>query len=797
MNLIPPLTLVLLVLPALLPFSATAAPSDTVAGPANPVVPQKATPFTAAQVRLLDGVFRESQDAEADYLLSLDLDRLVAPYRVAAELPAKAPAYPGWETENLPGVALAFYLSGLSRLYATTGKAEYGTRIQYLLDELEACQKRCDGYLLGTTGGRATLARVEREGWFDGFSVWHTDGRATPYYSMEKLFSGLRDAWRLGRHRQALQIAVALANWLEGHMSHLSDQQLQALMRIEFGGLNWVLADLYADTGDTRYLAMSKRWQHRWLTDELAQGRDNLARKHANAQFPKISGLAARYPYSGDPADLDTARFFWESVARHHSYATGGNSESEFFDLPDQLGDRLTPFTEENCNVYNMLRLTSLLAAVEPRAEYADYMERALFNHILAAQHRDSGAICYFLPLLPGATKTAEPLHTLFSCCVCSAMDSYVRHGEYIYSHGQDDLYVNLFIASEVEWADQGVSLRQETRFPEQETTTLQLSCRQPTDFALHLRYPAWAARGLEIRINGVEEKFAARAGEFVRIARTWRDGDRVDVRIPFSLRAEPLPGGGSRVALFYGPVLLAGEIPSAAGWSDPAREATPVLVPEATPVEQWLVPGAEPLLFNTAVARPGQVSVKPFYRIKTGGYTVYWDVLTPTAWAELAAAREDHAQELRDRESRTADLVVVGDAQSESGHALSGDSVLRQGHGCLLPGRGSRRGLPGKSFAYQLKVPASEAAVLVCTFVGREPYPLVDRLFYRISVAGTEVLHEQLQADRNFTTGLYEKRIPISRELIAGKSAVEVRFTADPGGKTASLVELRMVARE
>lgn len=283
----------------------------------NPVVPPKTAPFSPADVRLVDGPFKLSRDAGARYLLSLNVDRLLAPYRIEADLKPKAPQYPGWETKDLPGVALAFYLSGISRLALNTEgweSDEFHRRLVYIVDELETCQKTTGGYLLGTLNGRAIFARVEKEGLFEGFNGWD-HGCAEPYYALEKIFSGLRDAYRLAGLRKALRIEIRLGDWLDQHMSHLSDAQMADLMSVEFGGMNWVLSDLYADTGDGRYLALSCRWQDKKVFDGPAAGKDDLAGKHANTQFPKFSGLAARYPFSGDPADLRTAGFFWQSAA--------------------------------------------------------------------------------------------------------------------------------------------------------------------------------------------------------------------------------------------------------------------------------------------------------------------------------------------------------------------------------------------------------------------------------------------------------------------------------------------------
>jgi len=787
--------------------------------PAARVVAPKAQFFSTAEVQLLKGPFKASEDAAAQYLLSLDLDRLIAPYRLSAGLPTMAPQYLGWETKNLPGVALAFYLSGVSRLHAATGRPEFGERLDYALRELTLCQDAGHGYLLGTKNGPDILAKMVRAASRDwkGFSNtgWGT-GSATPFYAMEKLLSGLRDVYRQTGQRRALDIEIRLADWLEEFMSHVSDAQMQDIMVVEFGGMNWVLADLYADTGNPRYLAMAKRWQHEWVLTALAKGTDELAGKHANAQFPKISGLAAQYPYTGDALDLKTAQYFWDRVVAHHSYATGGNSESEYYDSPDELSDKLTPFTEENCNTYNMLRLTALLASIEPRPEYAEFIERALYNHILAAQNPADGRVCYFLSLLPGSAKIFEPLLDGFTCCTCSGMDSYVRHREYIYAHGADDLYVNLFAASELQWRQKGVRLRQETKFPEQDASVLRIDCEQPVAFTLNLRYPAWALHGMVVRINGQEQPLTGPAGTFCRFTREWRKGDVVEMKIPMALHVEKMPDDPGRIALFAGPVLLAGVIPPNNGWTAAEDNTTAVLVPDLRPLPEWVTPTAEPLTFRSTISRPSPVLLKPFYRVGQEHYTVYWDRLAEASWQDRVqrqSAREKAAQE---RDLLTLDRVIVGDPKSETDHGYAGKSIsrYRPGQGSespgdeldgnlvayhhrmtsILPQKNYRYAVNTDSFSYQVKLTPNAPAALVCTFFGRTCYPRPNKLSYVIKIDGSVLLEEQTVLSHTFTTGLFERIVPLPASLVAGKSSVTITLEARPGSKTPSLTEMRIL---
>jgi DUF1680 family protein len=754
---------------------------------ATPVVPFQASAFSPADVRLLDGPLLRSREVEAKYLLSLDLDRLLAPYRAGAGLTPKAPLYPGWETRALPGVGLAFYLSGMAQLSAATGDPEYARRLHYILDELDTCQQAADGYLLGMRDGRSVFARVEKEGKFEGFSDWY-QGTGTPYYCLEKLFSGLRDAWRITGLTKALQIEVRLGDWLERHMARVSDAHLADLMTIEWGGMNWVLADLYADTGDTRYLAMSRRWHDALVMDGPAAGRDDLAGKHANTQFPKFSGLAARYPYSGDPADRKTAEFFWQTVVRHHSYVTGANSQAEHFTTPDSLNGTLTNTTAENCNVYNMLRLTQLLFNISPRAEYAEYMERALFNHILPAQDTTDGRVCYYLPLKSGASRAPEGLYDRFTCCVCSGFDSYARNATYIYSHSADTLYVNLFAASEVTWAAKGLTLRQETKFPDEDSAAFHLKLRQPARFTLRLRYPAWTAAGVKVSVNGAAQPITAAPGEYLSLEREWRDGDSVAFQAPFVLRSEAMADNPNRMALFVGPILLAGDLGPTVNPASEDPGFVPLLVPGDKPLRDWLQPTGAPLTFKTAVARPHEVVLQPFYRLPDRSYGVYWDKVDEAGWtAHLDSVKRMH-EAARQLDARTIDRLDFSDAAAVQAHQVDGGNS-GQGDRGLLMHRAWRQARANQSFSVRMKIPPEKTATLLC----RYSPAYVSNVEAGIFIDDTQLAPQASSRESRLCPDMLEVEYPIPDRLLLGKSEVQIAFRSG-SSPTQRIYELRII---
>ncbi|MBC8097275.1 MAG: glycoside hydrolase family 127 protein, partial [Akkermansiaceae bacterium] len=416
----------------------------------QPVAPPQARTFSAASVRLLSGPFKQGQDLAAKYLLSLEADRFLAWFRKEAGLVPKATNYGGWEAQGIAGHSLGHYLTGCALAYAATGDPQFLDRVNYIVTELAECQKAGGtGYIAAIPGGKKAYAEVAagdiRSKGFDLNGIW------VPNYTMHKVFAGLRDAYRLGGNPQALEVSKSLADWFEKTHAGLNEEQMQKILAAEHGGLNETFADLYADTGDERYLKLARRFHHKAILDPLARGEDILPGKHANTQIPKLIGLATLYELTGDRGDRAGAQFFWDRVVHHHSYVTGGHCDGEHFGAADRLNNRLSSNTTETCNVYNMLKLTEHVFGWNPSADAADFYERALLNHIRSSQHPD-GRVIYNLSLKPGFHKEYQSPYDGFTCCVGSGMENHVRYGEGIYFHNDDNLWVNLFIASEVNW---------------------------------------------------------------------------------------------------------------------------------------------------------------------------------------------------------------------------------------------------------------------------------------------------------------------------------------------------------
>jgi uncharacterized protein len=768
-------------------FAASLLParaSSAAAGAGAPErVRREAVAFDLADVRLLDGPFRRAMELDARYLLTLEPDRLLSWFRKEAGLDPKGEVYGGWEAQGVAGHSLGHYLSACAMMFASTNDARFRDRAGYVVDELELCQKaNGDGYVAAIPEGRRIFREVAagdiRSKGFDLNGGW------VPWYTLHKIFAGLLDAHHYVGSEKALAVAVRLADWADRVVGRLTDEQFQRMLAAEHGGMNESLAELYARTGDEKYLRLSRRFHHRAVLDPLARGEDRLPGLHANTQIPKLIGLARRYELTGDASDKKAASFFWERVVRLHSYVNGGNSESEHFGPPGKLNDRLTYNTAETCNTYNMLKLTRHLFEWRADARYADYYERALYNHILASQNPEDGMFCYFVPLQPGAAKSYSTPFDSFWCCVGTGMENHTKYGEGIYFKGDDALWVNLFIPSELSWKEKGLTVRQETRFPEADAVTLTFDSREPVEVALRLRDPGWASGGMRVSVNG--QRITARRGGYFEVRRTWRSGDRVEMRVPMSLRLEALPDNPARAAILYGPVLLAGEVGDDEENDKGLPVFVPVLVAGNRPVAEWVKPVAgEPLTFRTVeTGSPRDVTLYPFYRMHGKRYSVYWDLFTQRQWSVRQwdyIKRQMWAQQL---EMRTADFAQPGAMQSERDHNMQGERTQAGEHS----GRKWRHATDGGWVSFDMKVPADRGVELVATYWGGD----AGGRTFDILVDGVKVATQTLDNDK--PGQFFEVSYPVPEELTLGKQKVTVRFQARPGATAGGLYGLRVL---
>jgi DUF1680 family protein len=736
-----------------------------------PVVRVAAYPFSVKDVRLLDGPFRKAMEADARYLLVIEPDRLLSEFRAHAGLQPKAEKYGGWESSGLAGHTLGHYLSACSMEYAATQDTRFRDRVNYIVGELEVCQKaRGSGYIGAipredTVWAEVAAGKIRSHG-FDLNGAW------SPWYTVHKIMAGLMDAYLYAGNTKALQVEQRMADWTGTIIGGLNDSVRQRMLACEYGGMNEVLANTYAVTGDKKYLALSYDFYDKRILDSLALGLDDLAGKHSNTQIPKVIGCARRYELTGDEQDKRIAESFWSIVVSEHSYATGGNSDYEYLGRPGQLNDELTDNTTETCNTYNMLKLTRHLFAWHPSAALMDYYERALYNHILASQDHRNGMMCYFIPLRMGGHKEYSDSFNTFTCCVGSGMENHVKYGEGIFSRGSDgSLYVNLFISSRLDWKEKGVRIEQVSDIPSGDRVALTVTAARASGarFVLRVRRPYWAVGKVTVRVNGVLQKRLVIGDDgYLAIRRTWRSGDRVVIELPEDFHSEGMPDNSSRVALFYGPVLLAGEL--GAREPDPVS-GIPVLVSSSADPNKWIrrLPG-DSLVFRTMGAgQPGDITMIPFNRTAKEYYSVYWDLFTPQSWAvqqEKYQAERVRAQELEDR---TVDCLRLGEMQPERDHSFAGENLQRgEAHG-----RQWRSAEDGGYFSFVMKVDGSAANTLICDYWGDDHRGRV----FDIQLDGQTIATQSLGTFKQ--SKYYEISYPVPDGLVRGKKSVVVKFVA------------------
>lgn len=634
------------------------------------IVPFRALQFDLENVKLKEGPFLKAMKLNEKILLNYEPDRFLANFRIEAGLKPKAEHYGGWESESLTGHSLGHYLSACSMMYKTTDNKEFLNRVNYIVAELDTIQKANGGRYIGAFKDGEKIFEEEiakgdiRSAGFDLNGIW------APIYTQHKIMMGLIDAYKLCGNKKALQINKNFADWLGSIVQNLTHEQVQKMLHCEHGGINEAYAELYAVTGEEKYLDLSRVFHHEAVLEPLSKGIDILPGLHVNTQIPKVIGLARRYELTADSVDRKTAEFFWDRVVHHHSYVTGGVGDHEYFGPPDTLSNRLSSNTTETCCVYNMLKLSNHLFKWEGEPQVADYYERALFNHILSSQHPETGHVIYNLSLEMGGYKAYQNPF-VFTCCVGTGMENHAKYPWFIYYHNDNELFVSQFIASELSWEEKGLKLVQETRYPEEQHTSFIFECKEPVDLTLQIRYPYWAEKGIVVKVNGKKIKVSKSPESFVAINRIWKSGDKVEVEFPFSLRLEPMPDNKDRVALMYGPLVLAGQLgpvddPNA---SDPLY--VPVLMSNDRNPENWMTMISDsPNTFKTeGVGRPRDIVFKPFYQTHDCRYSVYFDIFDEKKWAEFQEEYKAKQEEKKQLEARTIDFFQPGEMQPERDH--------------------------------------------------------------------------------------------------------------------------------
>ncbi len=747
------------------------------------VIDFKVLPFDLKDVKLLAGPFKNATDLNIKTLLNYQPDRLLAKFRIEAGLKPKAKPYGGWEGETLAGHSLGHYLTGCALMFQTTGDSAFLKRVNYIVSELNDCQMADGSGYIGAVPGAEKVFEEEivkgniRSKSFDLNGIW------APIYTQHKEIAGLLDAYNLCGNKQALEVAKKFADWMILYTSKLNHDQMQEMMNCEHGGINESLVNLYAFTGEKKYLELSERFYHEAILVPLSKEQDSLKGKHANTQIPKLIGLARIYELTNDTLSGKTAEFFWNRVVEHHSYVTGGHCDQEYFGPPDSLRDRLSENTTETCNVYNMLKLSNHLFEWNANAEVADFYERALFNHILSSQNPENGQVVYNLSLEMGGFKAFQDPEW-FTCCIGTAMETHSKYTGSIYFHNNNELYVNQFIASVLTWKEKGIQITQNTKFPEEQATSLTVECNTPVELTIKIRYPYWALKDYTVLVNNKEIHSKNKPGSFISITREWKSGDKIEVKMPFTLRTESMPDDSNRLAVLYGPLVLAGDLGAVEDSNAFTAMYVPVLILNDRNPGTWLKPAEGKI--NTFVTcntgRPKDIELKPFYETYNRRYSVYWDVFTEQKWEDYKEQYKADLEQKKKIEAMTIDFFQPGEMQPERNHHFKDDNSW------LGELRGRKYREAPKWFSCEMKIIKNQPAALMVDYWGGFPGSKT----FDILVNGEQITRENIS---NISIGKFiTKQYTIPDKLLKNQSVITVTFKAIEGHRAGPVFGVRTI---
>ncbi|MEO2064766.1 MAG: glycoside hydrolase family 127 protein [Christiangramia sp.] len=760
--------------------------------------------FKLQDVQLTSGPFRDAMMTDLDYIMELDADRLLAPFLKEAGLEPKAENYPNWENTGLDGHIAGHYLTALSQMYASAGDKAALERLEYMLQELERVQKaNGNGYIGGVPGSKKLWDEIASgEIKAGSFSL---NDRWVPLYNIHKTYSGLRDAYLIAGQESAKEMLIQFTDWMWNTTRELSKDQIQDMLRSEHGGLNEVFADVAEITGDQKYLDLAYKFTQEAVLKPLEKQEDILNGMHANTQIPKVIGYETIYHLDANEDYHTAAEYFWENVVNERTVAIGGNSVREHFNPADDFTSMINDVQgPETCNTYNMLKLTEKLFQSKPEEKYAAYYEKALYNHILSSQHPDTGGFVYFTPMRPEHYRVYSQPETSFWCCVGSGIENHGKYNEFIYAHTANDLYVNLFIPSVLNWKEKGLKLTQKTQFPQEDATSFTIHTRKSQKLNLLIRFPEWTDKeGFQIKVNGKNWNIDQVSGNYISVNRKWKDGDEVSVELPMHISTEALPDGSNYQAFEYGPIVLGaktgeedlkglyadasrgGHIP--AGRKIPLSE-TPVLVSENPENISEAVQknSNSDLSFSMKELLYPQkfkdLEFIPFYKIHDSRYVIYLPVETPEGLAAIEKKRKQQEIQERELEALTIDKVSPGEQQPESDHFIetedSNIGVNQDRHWRDASGY----------FSYVLKDDKKQARQVQITYFGLDR----DRHF-KILINDQLVAEEHLNGDKGyrFFTETYE----LPKELTEkDQTDLKIKFEALEGSRTAGIYEVRLM---
>ncbi|ABQ06887.1 glycoside hydrolase family 127 protein [Flavobacterium johnsoniae] len=638
--------------------------------------------FPLQEVRLEDGPFKKAQDVDLKYILALNPDKLLAPYLIDAGLPVKSTRYGNWESLGLDGHIAGHYLSALSMMYASTGNPELKNRLDYMISELARCQdKNGNGYVGGIPQGKVFWDRIHK-GDIDG-SSFGLNNTWVPIYNIHKLFAGLNDAYQYTGNQQAKEVLIKLGDWFIEMIKPLSDDQIQKILKTEHGGINESFADLYLITKDKKYLETAQKISQKSFLESLIKKEDKLTGLHANTQIPKVIGFEKIASISADKEWSEAVTFFWDNVTQKRSVAFGGNSVSEHFNpVNDFSGMLKSNEGPETCNSYNMERLSKALFLEKQEMNYLDFYERTLYNHILSSQHPEKGGFVYFTPIRPNHYRVYSQPETSMWCCVGSGLENHTKYGELIYSHFDEAVFVNLFIASTLNWNEKGIVIEQRTKFPYENSTEIVLNLKKAKTFDLNIRRPKWA-ENFRVFINDKEQKTELKPSGYISLKRKWKSKDHVRIEFETKTHLEQLPDGSNWSAFVNGPIVLAAKTSKEALdglFADDSRMGH-VASGKYMPMDKAYALVGEKASYVSRLKELGNMrfaldslELEPFFELHDARYQMYFQTFTKDEFKEKQEIlRQQEIKEMA-LEANTIDKINCGEQQPEVDHLYRGE---------------------------------------------------------------------------------------------------------------------------
>ena len=761
--------------------------------------------FPLSQITLLEGPLKHARDLNIETLLKYDCDRLMAPYRKDAGLPPKAKCYPNWD--GLDGHVGGHYLTAMA-INAATGNKECRKRMEYIISEIAECaEANCKNHPqwgVGYMGGMPNSQNIWN-GFKDGdFRVY--SGSWAPFYNLHKMYAGLRDAWLYCGNEQAKSLFLQFCNWAIHITSGLSDEQMERMLGNEHGGMNEVLADAYAITHEQKYLDCAKRFSHKRLFTPMSQRQDCLDNMHANTQVPKVIGFERISELSGNEDYHVASSFFWDIVTGERSLAFGGNSRREHFPAKDACMDFINDIDgPESCNTNNMLKLTEDLHRRNPEARYADYYELATFNHILSTQHPEHGGYVYFTPARPRHYRNYSAPNEAMWCCVGTGMENHGKYGQFIYTHAGDALFVNLYAASQLDWKERGITLRQETTFPYSENSTITIAEGKGT-FNLMVRYPGWVHPGeFKVSVNGKPADIITGPSSYVSINRKWKKGDVVNINFPMHSSLRYLPNEPQYVALMHGPILLGMKTGTesmasliaddsrfgqyAGGPKQPIDKAPILINNDIASIPSQLTPvSGKPLHFTLSTRTENKIEgeLQPFFEIHDSRYMIYWLALTEGSYKQYIDNIAKQEQERQALEASTVDKVQPGEQQPETDHQMETDESYT-GNTNNVFYRDARN---GHYFSYLMQTDGLTNLKLRLKYWGVGEWKSHEFDIYIDDVLLRSINNTGKYRISEFKAETYD----IPATLLQDKKQVRVKFVAKPNKQIGEIYEVRLI---